>query len=45
MDIQCKLVEYGLLPPRNVRDGLSFWEGDGNVVFPKLNCPGDHAEG
>ena len=29
----------------SVLDGLKFWEGDKNVVFIEVNCPGDHAEG
>ena len=32
-----KLTESGFLLPRGIRDGLKFWEGYGNVVFPKVN--------
>ena len=40
-----ELVEAGLLLPRGVGDRLKFGGGGGNVVFPKVNCPGGHAEG
>ena len=45
VDGRSKLVEYGLLPPRSVRYGLKFFEGGGNLVFNKVKCTGDHAEG
>ena len=40
VDGKNELVEAGLLTPRGVRDGLMFWEGGLNVVFPEANCPG-----
>ena len=45
VDGRRKLVKSCLLPPCSVGDGLDFWEVDRNVVFPKVNCPGDHAGG
>ena len=45
VDGRCELFEAVLIPPRSVRDRLKFWEGGRNVVFPKVNCQGDHAEG
>ena len=30
---------------RGVGYRLKFWEGGENMVFPKVNCPRDHAEG
>ena len=45
VDIQRELVEYALFLTCSVGNGLEFWEGDGNVVFTKVKCPGYHAEG
>ena len=45
VDGQRELVEAGLLPPHSVGYRLGFWEGGGNVVFTKVNCPGEHVEG
>ena len=39
-----ELVKSVLLPPHDVRCRLDFWKGGENVVFPKVNFPGDHAE-
>ena len=40
-----KLVKAGLILPCSIRDNLRFWDGGRNVVFPKVNCLGDHAAG
>ena len=40
-----ELAKSYLLPPHSVGDGLKFWEGNRNVVFTEVNCPGDYVEG
>ena len=45
IDGRRELVEAGFILPRGVRDRLNFWEGGGNVVFPKRICPEYHYEG
>ena len=39
------MAEANLLPPFSDEDRLNLWDGNGNVVFPKVNCPGYHSEG
>ena len=45
VDGRRELVKAGLIPPHSVGERLKFWEGGGNVLFPKVNCPGDNSEG
>ena len=45
VDDRNDLFEADLLPPHSVRDGLKFWERDGDVVFPKVTFQGDNADG
>ena len=40
-----ELVAAGILSPRGVGERFKFWEEGGNVVFPKVNCSGDHYVG
>ena len=45
VDGQQYFVKAVLLLPQDVVDSLDFWDRGENVVFPEVNCPGDHAQG
>ena len=45
VDGQQYFVKAVLLLPQDVVDSLDFWDRGENVVFPEVNCLGDHAQG